>query len=461
MGILIIADYHCNMIEIPSAAVPWEEDKSSGFIRNIKWVCLCVIIGIPVVCFKLFSGDGSIPHSFLLKTESLDPCISIIFYSWVCTIWIVESFQLLFAVIACLIHTPACKNSAPVIISINCVSRSVHNAAFSPAGIFRITCFITIHSLLFACPDKPLRLCLSHIRSFGSIILISLLRESSRNSFFHCSLVLIVFKSWHQLFIKRRGLIFGGKNSCGIQWISQSEASFIENIICIHIILVKLRNVDRKFCCGSVVLAEHHIESYRHIRTVFLHFIYLVLGINRHWNCKVCYHYSIRILKTCGVIGQINRHYNEFAAPFVNRIADGISHFCDISLQGRGTVYLGKEDNIICAFCNGHHILQRFVTVRICFKNRTFRKLAFLRKLSDSIVHRNGFIIIRHKDNGFLIRLCKRQSIVIVFDKSDRLFGDVPFFIMAFLCANVVYGIFNTVFNIRAVIRSKQTVVFL
>ncbi len=31
---------------------------------------------------------------------------------------------------------------------------------------------------------------------------------------------------------------------------------FIENIICIHIILVKLRNVDRKFCCGSVVLAD-------------------------------------------------------------------------------------------------------------------------------------------------------------------------------------------------------------
>ena len=145
----------------------------------------------------------------------------------------------------------------------------------------------------------------------------------------------------------------------------------------------------------------------------------------------------------------------------MNRIADGISHFCDISLQGRGTVYLGKEDNIICTFCNRHHILQCFVTVRISFKNRTFRKLAFLRKLSDSIVHRNGFIIIRHKDNGFLIRLCKRQSIVIVFDKSDRLFGDVPFFIMAFLCANVVYGIFNTVFNIRAVIRSKQTVVFL
>ena len=145
--------------------------------------------------------------------------------------------------------------------------------------------------------------------------------------------------------------------------IGQTKTSFIENSIGKAVIFIKLRNVYRKLCYRCIIFAEHHIESSRHIRTILLYLLYFITGIFSHGTSLIGYHDCISLFKAGNIIREINGHYNEFAAIFMNCIRKSIRHFCGIVFQCPFTVHFGHKDNIICTLCHRQNFINCLVVI--------------------------------------------------------------------------------------------------
>ena len=242
--------------------------------------------------------------------------------------------------------------------------------------------------------------------------------------------------------------------------IGQTKTSFIENCIGKAVIFIKLRNIYREFCCRCVIFAEHHIESRRHIRTILLYLLYFITGIFSHSASLIGQHDCVSLFKAGNIIRKINGHYNKFAAVFMNGIRKSIRHFCGIVFQCPFTVHLRHKDNIICTLCHRQNFINCPVVIGICFNDSSIRNFSVICEFFNCIIHRCRFIIIRNKYHRFLILCRQGKGIIIIFYKSNGFLGKFPFFIVNFLCADMVQGIFHTFLNVRTVIGSEQTVVF-